>query len=259
MSTRATRGPSIPWIVLCFAIAVPFGELVALVVLVAVLRRSGLRFHDFVPSAPTREQVIEAAWLGGLSFALSFGAVWLIYSPLLWLAPESVSRWLLKELTYHGGPPWQVPLVILRYVLIGPVHAELIFRGLLLPRAVSKLGMTRGVALLSAIYAVLHLDVLGALIFAVVAAVLFLSTGNLAVSFVAHATCNLGVCLVGSRYALWVGPAPGNGQIAMFNPDFVPAALLLFAVSSTLIARWTLSQGKELERRFAPSCPSTTT
>jgi membrane protease YdiL (CAAX protease family) len=116
---------------------------------------------------------------------------------------------------------------ILAQSLIGVLAAgleELLFRGVLLARWARKWGTKPAIAASSACFALLHLDLIGAFVFALAMALLYLHTRSLLVPFLCHALNNLMISLSdlvdGSRTA--EGLAPDD-----LGPEWGAAALAL--------------------------------
>jgi len=95
---------------------------------------------------------------------------------------------------------WQLALIA---SVIAPAIEELVFRGLLLRRLVASRGFWPGILLTSAIFALLHPQaLLGAFVIGVIFALLYLASGSLLLSMLAHAINNsvvsLGILLMSS-------------------------------------------------------------
>jgi len=84
--------------------------------------------------------------------------------------------WFLKRGVYHPSHSWMsLAYRFLLFALIVPSFEEPVFRGLLLPRAVSRWGLVRGTLVVSVGFAILHPNVVTAFLFGVVLAILYLA------------------------------------------------------------------------------------
>jgi len=96
---------------------------------------------------------------------------------------------------------WQLALIA---SVIAPAVEEFVFRGLVLRRLVGSRGLWPGILITSAIFALLHPQaLLGAFVIGIVLALLYLSSGSLLLSILAHAINNsvvsLGILLMSSN------------------------------------------------------------
>lgn len=120
-----------------------------------------------------------------------------------------------------------VVLAMLGIVIVPPLVEETLFRGVLIERFAVKWRLWVGILLSAVLFAVLHVDPLGALMFGVVTTLLYLRTGSLWPGILLHATNNL-VALASIRAT---GPQAEQGV----PPDTVESlttagVLLLVAV-----------------------------
>jgi membrane protease YdiL (CAAX protease family) len=163
--------------------------------LFSLCRHSGVDFGKIMGPRPTP---VEALRISGLAFplvALSLGSIWLVFLPLSYVAPSFVEAWLLEEMpllirehdTYPFGPNL---MGFVSICVVVPFFEEFVFRGLVLHRWASKWTLLRAVVFSSVFFGVLHPDVLGSILFGLVAAVLYLETRSLYAAVILHATNN---------------------------------------------------------------------
>ncbi|MBI4234432.1 MAG: CPBP family intramembrane metalloprotease [Chloroflexi bacterium] len=86
-----------------------------------------------------------------------------------------------------------VPILVLTAAILAPLWEELLFRGVLLHRWAHKWSPTRGILLSSLIFALLHVDTVGAFVFGLVMCILYVKTHTLIVPVIAHALNNIAV------------------------------------------------------------------
>jgi len=139
------------------------------------------------------QRTSNAKWLHLIGLVLcllifSVGSSSITASLLYYVWPS-----LLKLNIASYGPEQSVfnwALDILTTIVLAPIVEEILFRGILLSRWSSKWGM-RKAALISALaFAIQHVDVLGAFLFALCMTILYLRTQTLLIPIIAHALNN---------------------------------------------------------------------
>ncbi|HEY8175014.1 MAG TPA: CPBP family intramembrane glutamic endopeptidase [Gemmatimonadaceae bacterium] len=132
---------------------------------------------------------------------------------------------------------WQLALIA---VAVAPIVEEFVFRGLVLRRFVATRGFWQGVLVSAAIFALLHpQQLLGAFVAGIVLALLYLASGSLLVSMLAHALNNAAVT-VGILYARPdAQDARPETMVTMLRADWAPISIAvlvaLLAVGGCLI------------------------
>jgi uncharacterized protein len=161
------------------------------IVLVITGRRAGLDWNRLLgPTLPHTD------WpLAVVAFplaALSYGGFWLLWGPLSLVAPGFVESYALEGLPdlLTRGDPTRLFLDIVTIVVVAPVVEEILFRGILLHRWAARWGTTAAVIVSSALFAILHVELVGHFLFGVTMAALYVRTGSLWVSIAAHAVNN---------------------------------------------------------------------
>ncbi len=154
-------------------------------------------------------------------FALSLAGLWLTYLPLSFFAPQFVSDWVLNDQMALIVPnaPVRNALTVVEAVVLAPVVEEFLFRGLLLHRWAHRWGVRRGVLLSSAAFAVVHVEVLGGLVFALVMAMLYVRTRSLWTPILCHAAHNGLVVLVAAG-GVFLGDGASTPTLAQFQAEW---------------------------------------
>ena len=129
-------------------------------------------------------------------FVFSVGAIYLVFLPLSYVAPEFVDWWLLDAFGLLIWESETLPLVpnlvnFLIIVALGPALEELLFRGLLLHRWAKKWETKRAMIYSSLLFGALHPDFIGAFLFGYVMAVIYIQSKSLLVPIAAHALNNM--------------------------------------------------------------------
>jgi len=126
---------------------------------------------------------------------LSIGLTYLLYYPLSFIVPEWVQSWLLDapNLLYWDEDSWY-PLGnlagIFLAVIMAPLIEEFLFRGYLLNRWTLKFGTVPAMLLSAGLFGVLHPDMLGAFMFALLMSLLYLKTRSLVAPILVHISNN---------------------------------------------------------------------
>jgi uncharacterized protein len=129
----------------------------------------------------------------GLPLVLVAAAgTYLLYLPLSYVVPGFVTAWLLD-----APPPARLdsPLSVLilntaTIIAAAPVLEEILFRGFLLNRLWFKYGLLKGIIFSSVLFGLLHVEVIGGIVFAIVVSLIFVKTGSLVGPIVAHISNN---------------------------------------------------------------------
>lgn len=161
----------------------------AFVVLV-VARRAGLDWRRLFGAAPTRAELPLLTVIAPV-ILLTFAAAYAVFIPLSYIWPHFVTRHLLAPTPFADVttiPQW-IALVIAGCVF-APIVEETIFRGLLMQRWARRWGTPTGVILSSLLFAVLHDEWIGKIVFGVAMCALYLRTRRLWVPIAAHAINN---------------------------------------------------------------------
>ncbi len=105
--------------------------------------------------------------------------------------PEYVEDALTEQIMVPEGGMVINGLTILLAVFIGPLMEELVFRGLLLQRFISKFGTANAILGSSLLFGMLHFEsFIAATIFGIFMCLLFLKTNNLWIPLIVHWTNN---------------------------------------------------------------------
>nr|CAA6814318.1 MAG: Unknown protein [uncultured Thiotrichaceae bacterium] len=125
----------------------------------------------------------------------AIGCTYLLFYPLSLIAPDFVQSWLLETphlLYWDDGGLYLIGNIagVIMAIVFAPILEEFLFRGYLLNRWTLRLGAIPAILLSSLLFAILHPDVLGAFIFAVMMALLYMKTRSLVAPIVLHAANN---------------------------------------------------------------------
>lgn len=122
--------------------------------------------------------------LVAVSIAFSISMFWFQLFMLAPIAPWLVN-FMLEPLPIPDTPLYIV-FTVFTIAILAPVVEEFMFRGVLLKRLIGKTSVWGGILLSSLLFGILHLDVIGAFLFGVVASLLYLRTNNLLLPILLH-------------------------------------------------------------------------
>ena len=173
-----------------------FGLVLAALLIAVPLARShaaGLRVQRLYPSFPRHP--FRLAALAFPMVGIAFIGLYVFFAPLSVVAPDLVQAWLFEDQPVFYARSEPIPwlgnlLAFLAIVVAAPVSEEWLFRGLLFNRWSRKWSVRTGVILSSALFAVLHTDLIGAFVFGVVMCGLYARTGSLWAPTLVHAANN---------------------------------------------------------------------
>jgi peptide-methionine (S)-S-oxide reductase len=203
-------------------------------------RRHGVDLRRLAGTPVPPERVIAILALVPALVALDVGTVWVVYTPVSWVSPESVRSWLerMERLMPARLSGWQELVFLAGAVLLAPMVEELLFRGLLLHRWSLKWGRRRGLVATSLAFALLHASPVNAFLLGLGFSLIYLRTGSLRLTIAAHALNNL----IALEFLPRIGPdaEPGADVLTTFR-DGSGQALVMFAAGLVILwlgRRW---------------------
>lgn len=132
-----------------------------------------------------------------LLFSMTSALTYAVYLPLSYAYPDFISAWLEVAfmpsvyLDYNESIPILAnALGLISLAVLAPITEEILFRGFLLRRWASKWGTTRAIMASSLLFGVLHPEPIGAALFGIAMCLLYLRTGALWITIIAHSLNN---------------------------------------------------------------------
>jgi membrane protease YdiL (CAAX protease family) len=159
-------------------------------VLLWCARRAGLDWRRLFGRPVERDQLPLLAVIVPV-ILLTFAAAYAVFVPLSYVWPRFVERHLLEPRAFFEVttfPQWLALFVAA--CVFAPIVEETIFRGILMQRWARRWGTPTGVIASSVLFAVLHQEWLGKIVFGVAMCALYLRTRRLWVPIAAHALNN---------------------------------------------------------------------
>ncbi|MGI9415314.1 MAG: CPBP family intramembrane glutamic endopeptidase [Hyphomicrobiales bacterium] len=178
---------------------------------------------------PDRRQTWIYLSLGIPMIGIAMLGIYLLYLPLSYYAPDFVDAFVLEEIPLFL-PGWDTRALtvnginILAMVVVGPIVEEVLFRGFLFNRLWQKYSLKTAVIISSVAFALLHIEIIGGIVFGVVLALIYARTHSLIGPILIHMSNNALIAVL----LLWDGAVTGTatGQtLAEFRGDWWMAAL----------------------------------
>lgn len=209
-------------------------------------KKRGVKIRQVVFFRGITRWLLPIVGLTLLSLSFSIGMIWLLLRAILPIAPAAVDFVLMP-------PPlpdalWYFIATGIIVAVIGPIAEEFVFRGLILNRLITKFGFWNGIGLSSAIFGMFHIDFFGAFLFAVVASLLYLKTGNLLVPILLHIVNN-----TVAVYQSFINPAfPSWLMVTSANDLYTKALpnLIVLLVSLALLLIIIAWMARDLEGKL---------
>ena len=181
-----------------------------------------------------------------LVMAFSMTIYWLMMRALMSVAPAAVQF----AFTTQPLPDalWYLVATGFIVAVIAPVAEEFVFRGLILTRLVEIFGLWRGLGLSSLIFGIFHINFFSAFLFAIVASLLYLKTGNLLVPILLHAANNsvaVYQSFVNPSFPQWLMVTSVNDLYTKSMPN-----LIVLALSMTLLLFFITRMSQGLENKI---------
>ena len=157
--------------------------------------KAGITTRLSLGAWPGRRQIWMYVFLAVPLIALSFFCVYVLFLPFSFDNPAIVTTWLLEEsplIWWRSGADALGASVInvVLTVVIAPMVEEVIFRGFLLNRWWWYHGAWRGAVFSSLVFALLHVDFLGALVFGLILSLVYIKTKSLVGPIIVHMANN---------------------------------------------------------------------
>ncbi len=150
-------------------------------------RRAGTTMAGLIGEVPRDPAAWRRIWLTPVLLIFSMGCFFLLWLPLSWVWPGFVQTVVLEyPAVWEADHPGPSLLEVFSFVLSGPILEELIFRGVLLRRWASPGNEWRALLVSSFIFAIFHIDPIGAFAFGLVMGLLYAATGSLWVPIACH-------------------------------------------------------------------------
>ncbi|WP_158599115.1 CPBP family intramembrane glutamic endopeptidase [Planococcus salinus] len=198
-------------------------------------KKRNVKLRQVVFFHGTARWLLPVFGLTVLVVAFSMSIYWLLMRALIPIAPTAID----VALTPQPLPDAVWYLIATGFVIavIAPIAEEFVFRGLVLNRLIATFGFWNGLGLTSLIFGIFHINFFGAFLFAVVASLLYVKTGNLLVPILLHIANNTVAVyqsFVNPSFPQWLRVMNINDLYTKSIPNLIvliiSLALLLFII-----------------------------
>lgn len=127
--------------------------------------------------------LVQVLYITIMLCVFSYGYLILHMYSFAWITPTFIMNALREPIMDStGGYVYQVIMV----VFIAPIIGEFVFRGFLLQRFAAKWGTSIAIIVVAILFALLHVDFLGAIVFSVVLSIVYIRTNSLLMPIAIH-------------------------------------------------------------------------
>ncbi len=127
--------------------------------------------------------LVQVLYITIMLCVFSYGYLILYMYSFAWITPTFIMNALREPIMdTTGGYVYQVIMV----VFIAPIIGEFVFRGFLLQRFAAKWGTSIAIIVVAILFALLHVDFLGAIVFSVVLSIVYIRTNSLLMPIAIH-------------------------------------------------------------------------
>ncbi|MDE4084505.1 type II CAAX endopeptidase family protein [Planococcus maritimus] len=172
-----------------------------------------------------------------LIMVFSTSIFWLLLRALVATAPALVNLFLTPEPLPDAV--WYLAATGFIVAIVAPIAEEFVFRGVILNQLMDVFGLWKGIGITSLIFAVFHLNFFGAFLFAVIASLLYIKTGNLLAPILLHIANNtLAVyqAFADTSFMDWMTVASVNDLYTKAAPNLI--ALIASTALLLLVIGW---------------------
>lgn len=190
--------------------------------------------------------LLPIAGLSLLIMIFSTSIYWLLLRGLMATAPALVNLFLTPQPLPEVF--WYLAATGFIVAIIAPIAEEFVFRGVLLNQLMDVFGLWKGIGITSLIFAVFHLNFFGAFLFAVIASLLYVKTGNLLAPILLHSANNLLAvyqAFANTPFMDWLTVTSVNDLYTKAAPNLI--ALIASTVLLLLMIGW-LARGLKDEK-----------
>lgn len=178
-----------------------------------------------------------------LIMIFSTSIYWLLLRGLMATAPVLVDLFLTPQPLPDVF--WYLAATGFIIAIIAPIAEEFVFRGVILNQMADLFGLWKGIGFTSLIFAVFHINFLGAFVFALIASLLYVKTGNLLAPILLHSANNtLAVyqAFADTTFMDWLTVTSVNDLYTKATPNLI--ALIASTLLLLLIIGW-MARGLE--------------
>lgn len=178
-------------------------------------RKTKIDYHKIIGKRPEKHELREISAVTVFVILIGVGTSTLITYIAITMHLSFLVDFLNQPTFYTGlNSFYYNALIFLLIVIFGPIVEELLFRGVILNRLAVKWGLTVSIILSSLLFGILHADLIGAFIFGMMMAAIYIKTQTLWAPVICHILNNfiaslleltIGNDLFSASKYLWIG------------------------------------------------------
>ena len=223
------------------------------------LLRHGMTLRSILGERLSRKEVYLFAVIAIPLVGVAIAGLYATYVPLSWLNPALVTTILgaMPNLIVWSTEPKELfsnGLNIIMFVLLGPIVEEILFRGFLLNRWWKKYGAEKAIVLSSIMFALMHVEVIGGIVFGLVLARIYVKTKSLIGPIIVHTANNVIVMVLELTDIFMPGESPKFTLSEFLAYSWMaPLGLLIGIPSLFCFYRYYLANQKRSGIEIPPS------
>ncbi|PER28321.1 CPBP family intramembrane metalloprotease [Bacillus sp. AFS054943] len=145
-------------------------------------RKHRVSFSCFINKNETFN-LVQVFYIAIILCMFSYGYLILYMYSFAWITPDFIMNALHEPIVDSaGGYVYQLIMI----VFIAPIIGEFVFRGFLLQRFAAKWGTSIAMIAVALLFAMLHVDFLGAALFSIVLSIIYIRTKSLLMPIAIH-------------------------------------------------------------------------
>ena len=212
-------------------------------------RKQNLSIRQVVYTKGVTRWIPSIFFIVIVSIAFSLSAFWLYLYLLSPILPFLVDFLLQEPPMAETGIYLLIEIVMI--TILAPIVEEFFFRGVILQRLIKKTSAWGGILISSLLFGILHADIIGAFIFGIITALLFIRTGNLLIPILVHMLNNtLAVALmyVPPTWIEWLDVIAINDRSDVAATAAPHLILLVISTILTSAIVYRLGKGLHVEK-----------
>lgn len=213
--------------------------LLLLVFLLFIFWKKSVRFSEVIGTFNGRNLPFSFE-VAIFNIIASSSTIYIIFYPLSFAYPNYIDEFLSSGpivLYIHEGeyPLWANFLMAILVVIFVPIIEEVVFRGILINRLSVTFKTKTAVIISSILFGVLHTDPLGATIFGVIMAIIYIKTQKLIIPIICHVLNNFAAYILAISSHYIYGAQIGNAIVAFQDSWLIGLGSILTLMTLSLI------------------------
>lgn len=160
-------------------------------------KKTKIDYHKLLGKKPNKYELREISTVTVFIILIGSGTAAMLFYISLYFNLSFLVDFLNQPIFYTGLNSFYYNALLFPVIVIfGPIVEELLFRGVMLHRFAVKWGLTVSIILSSLLFGILHVDLIGAFIFGLIMAIIYIKTQTLWAPIICHILNNLIASLI---------------------------------------------------------------